>query len=73
VLRRYSEYYDTKTIKQYVAGNREQRQWIIQAARELRLMPTTEGSLDIEMNLTEAIDGYPATSTPGRSSPATAT
>lgn len=58
IMRRYSEYYDTKTIKQYVAGNREQRQWIIQAARELRLMPTTEGSLDIEMNLTEAIDGY---------------
>ncbi len=58
VLKRYSEYYDTKTIKQYVAGNREQRQWIIQAARELELMPTTEGSLDIEMNLTEAIDGY---------------
>jgi Tol biopolymer transport system component/imidazolonepropionase-like amidohydrolase len=58
LLKRYSEYYDTKTIKQYVAGNREQRQWIIQAARELRLMPTTEGSLDIEMNLTEAIDGY---------------
>jgi Tol biopolymer transport system component/imidazolonepropionase-like amidohydrolase len=59
VLRRYSDYYDTKTIKQYVAGNREQRQWIIQAARELRLMPTTEGSLDLKMNLTEAIDGYP--------------
>ncbi|MGH7577854.1 MAG: amidohydrolase family protein, partial [Longimicrobiales bacterium] len=58
VLKRYSDYYDTKTIKQYVAGNREQRQWIIEAARELELMPTTEGSLDIEMNLTEAIDGY---------------
>jgi hypothetical protein len=58
VLKRYSDYYDTKTIKQYVAGNREQRQWIIQAAHELRLMPTTEGSLDIEMTITEAIDGY---------------
>ncbi len=58
ILRRYSDYYDTKTIKQYVSGNREQRQWVIQAARELQLMPTTEGSLDIEMNLTEAIDGY---------------
>jgi hypothetical protein len=58
VLKRYSEYYDTKTIKQYVAGNREQRQWIIQAAHEQKLMPTTEGSLDIEMNLSEAIDGY---------------
>jgi Tol biopolymer transport system component len=58
VLKRYSDYYDTKTIKEYVAGNREQRQWIIQAAREQKLMPTTEGSLDIEMNITEAIDGY---------------
>ena len=43
VLKRYSEYYDTKTIKQYVAGNREQRQWIILAASEQKLMPTTEG------------------------------
>jgi hypothetical protein len=58
VLRRYSNYYDTKTIKQYVAGNREQRQWIIQAAHELQLMPTTEGSLDIRMNVTEMLDGY---------------
>lgn len=58
VMRRYANYYDTKTIKQYVAGNREQRQWIIQAAKELRLMPTTEGSLDIKKGLTEMIDGY---------------
>jgi WD40 repeat protein len=58
-LRRYSDYFDTKTIKMYVAGNRQQRQWIIDAARELRLMPTTEGSLNIRQNLTETIDGYP--------------
>jgi len=58
VLRRYAEYYDTKTIKQYQTGNREVRQWIIQAANELRLMPTTEGGLDVKMNITEAIDGY---------------
>ncbi len=58
VLRRYAEYYDTKTIKQYQAGNREVRQWIIQAANELKLMPTTEGGLDVKMNITEAIDGY---------------
>lgn len=58
VLKRYSDYYDTKTIKQYVAGNREQRQWVIQAANELKLMPTTEGGLDIKMNVTELTDGY---------------
>ncbi len=59
ILKRYSEYYDTKTIKMYVAGNRQQRQWIINAAREQRLMPTTEGALDLKMNLTQFIDGYP--------------
>ena len=59
ILSRYSKYFDTKTIKMYVAGNRQQRQWIIMAARELGLMPTTEGSLNIRQNLNETIDGYP--------------
>ena len=59
ILSKYSEYFDTKTIKMYVAGNRRQRQWIIMAARELGLMPTTEGSLNIRQNLNETIDGYP--------------
>lgn len=59
VMKRYSDYYDTKTIKMYGAGNREQRQWIIEAAREQELMPTTEGSLDFKENLTQVIDGYP--------------
>jgi Tol biopolymer transport system component len=59
VLRKYSEYYDTKTFKMYGAGNRRQRQWLIMAARELELMPTTEGSLDYRLNMTHAMDGYP--------------
>ena len=59
VLRRYSQYFDTKTIKMYMSGNRQQRQWIIQAAKELRLMPTTEGGLDFKIDITHAIDGYP--------------
>ncbi|MEO7362750.1 MAG: amidohydrolase family protein, partial [Gemmatimonadaceae bacterium] len=58
VLKRYSDYYDTKTIKEYQTGSREVRQWVIQAANELKLMPTTEGGLDVKMNITEAIDGY---------------
>ncbi len=58
VMRRYSDYYDTKTIKMYGAGNREVRQWIIQAARERGLMPTTEGSLDLRLNMTMGQDGY---------------
>ncbi|MBI2614963.1 MAG: PD40 domain-containing protein [Gemmatimonadetes bacterium] len=59
VLRRYSEYWDTKTFKMYLAGNRRQRQLLIMAARELQLMPTTEGGLDYRLNMTHAMDGYP--------------
>ena len=59
VLKRYSQYWDTKTIKQYMAGNRQQRQWIIMAAREQKLMPTLEGGLDLKLNLTQIFDGYP--------------
>ena len=60
ILRAYSEYYDTKTIKMYLymAGNRQQRQWVIDAAREQGLMPTTEGGLRAQYDLTLAIDGY---------------
>ena len=59
VMKRYSSYYNTKTIKMYGAGNRQQKQWIIQAAREQSIMPTTEGGLDFKQNLTQVIDGYP--------------
>lgn len=59
IMRKYSEYFDTKTLKMYVAGTRKQRQWIIMAAREQGIMPTTEGSLNIKQNLTETLDGYP--------------
>ena len=59
VLRRYAEYWDTKTLKMYMTGNRQQRQWVIQAARELEIMPTTEGGLDYKIDITHAIDGYP--------------
>lgn len=59
ILKQYSEYYQTKTIKMYLTGNRQQRQWIIMAAKELELMPTTEGGLDFKLNMTQLLDGYP--------------
>jgi len=59
IMRRYSQYYDTKTLKMYMAGNRQQRQWIITAAREQQIMPTTEGALDFRYDLTMLMDGYP--------------
>ncbi|MBL8983296.1 MAG: PD40 domain-containing protein [Gemmatimonadetes bacterium] len=58
VMRRYSEFFLTETIKQYQAGDRRQRQWIAMAAREQRITPTLEGGLDFKKNMTEAMDGY---------------
>ncbi len=40
-------------------GNRQQRQWIVMAAKEQKLMPTLEGGLDLKLNLTQILDGYP--------------
>jgi hypothetical protein len=59
VLSQYSEYYNTKSIKMYLVGNRQQRQWVIMAAKELKLIPTTEGGLDFKLNMTQLLDGYP--------------
>ncbi|MBT1704229.1 amidohydrolase family protein [Chryseosolibacter indicus] len=59
ILKQYSEYYNTKYIKMYLVGNRQHRQWIIMAAKEQGLKPTTEGGLDFKLNLTQIIDGYP--------------
>lgn len=59
VLRRYSDHYNTKTIKQYLAGDRKVRQWVIMAAQELGLTATTEGGANLSMNLTLMQDGYP--------------
>jgi len=61
VLKRYTDYYNTQTIKQYMVGDRKVRQWVIMASRELGLSPTLEGGLDYKKNLTEAIDGYAGT------------
>ncbi len=58
VLRRYREHYRVHNLKAYIAGNRKQRQWLAQAARRLRLMPTTEGALDMKLDMTHAIDGF---------------
>lgn len=58
VLKKYRDHYRTRNIKAYVSGNREQRQWIIVASKELGMLPTTEGSLDLKLNITHAQDGF---------------
>ncbi|CAA9502719.1 MAG: tolB protein precursor, periplasmic protein involved in the tonb-independent uptake of group A colicins [uncultured Sphingomonas sp.] len=59
VLRRYHDRYGTRNLKQYRVGNRRVRQWIVQAARELGMLPTSEGALSLKLGLSQIIDGYP--------------
>src|SRR6266436_2657990 len=58
VLTKYRKYYGTHNIKSYIVGNRRQRQFMVQASKELEMMPTTEGGLDLKLNLTHVIDGF---------------
>jgi Tol biopolymer transport system component len=58
LLRRYRDHYRTRNVKQYLIGNRAQRQWLAQAAAEMGMMPTTEGSLALKLMLSQILDGY---------------
>ena len=57
VLKKYRDYYGTHNIKAYLTGNRKVREWVVEASKELEMMPTTEGALDIKLDMTHAIDG----------------
>ena len=57
-LRRYSDYYRTPNIKEYMVGDRAERRHLIEGAQALGLMPTTEGASDYRLDLTQMLDGY---------------
>jgi imidazolonepropionase-like amidohydrolase/Tol biopolymer transport system component len=58
VVARYKKYFRTNTLKSYMVGNRRQRQWMVAACRKSEVMPTTEGAIDLKLDLTHAIDGF---------------
>jgi imidazolonepropionase-like amidohydrolase/Tol biopolymer transport system component len=58
VVARYKKYFRTNTLKSYMIGNRRQRQWMIAACRKNEMMPTTEGAIDLKLDLTHALDGF---------------
>ena len=58
VLTKYKKYYRNHNLKSYVVGNRKQRQWVVKAANELEITVTTEGALDLKLDITHAIDGF---------------
>lgn len=45
-------------VKSYMQPRREQRQWILQAAREEGMMVVPEGGGDLEMDMTMVLDGH---------------
>jgi Tol biopolymer transport system component len=57
-LRRYSDFYRTPNIKEYMVGDRIQRRHLLEGAQALGLMPTTEGASDYRLDLTQLLDGY---------------
>ena len=58
VLTKYRDYYGTHNIKSYLVGTRKQRQYMVEACKELEMMPTTEGALDLKLDLTHVLDGF---------------
>lgn len=58
LLSRYPDHYRTKNLKEYRTGNRRVREWVAMASHELGLQPTTEGALDMKLDLTQIIDGF---------------
>lgn len=58
VVARFKKYYRTHSLKSYMVGNRKQREWMVQACKELEVMPTTEGGIDAKLDLTHVIDGF---------------
>jgi Tol biopolymer transport system component/imidazolonepropionase-like amidohydrolase len=57
-IKRYKEAYQTMTLKEYVTGDRIVRQWVALACKEFGITPTTEGALDMKLDLTQMLDGF---------------
>ena len=57
-IKRYRDAYKTDTLKEYVVGDRNIRQWVAMACIENKITPTTEGALDMKLDLSQMIDGY---------------
>ena len=57
-IKRYRDAYKTDTLKQYIVGDRNVRQMVAMACTDNKITPTTEGALDMKLNLSQMIDGY---------------
>lgn len=57
-IKRYRDAYKTDTLKQYVVGDRNVRQLVAMACKDFGITPTTEGALDMKLDLSQMIDGF---------------
>ena len=59
VLQQYRDHYRTRNLKYYWywSGDRRQRQWFVDAAGELGMLPTAEG-VEPALTLSMAMDGF---------------
>ncbi|MGD9590573.1 MAG: amidohydrolase family protein [Pyrinomonadaceae bacterium] len=57
-IKRYRDAYQTDTLKQYVVGDRNVRQMVAMACYDNKISPTTEGALDMKLNISQMLDGY---------------
>ncbi len=60
IMRKYKDHYRTGNIKSYMIGSRQQRQYMVQAAHEVGVMPTVENSGVPRYALSQVIDGFAA-------------
>jgi Tol biopolymer transport system component len=58
VISRYKDFYRTNLVKSYLVGDRNQRQFVVEACEKLHVIPTTEGGADMPLDLTHVIDGF---------------
>ena len=59
VVSRYTRFYRIRNLKEYRTGNREQREWVLMATQALGSQATTEGALDMKLDMTQIQDGFP--------------
>jgi Tol biopolymer transport system component len=59
IASRYRKFYRIRNLKEYRTGNRMQREWLLQATQTLGMLATTEGALDMKLDMTQIQDGFP--------------
>jgi Tol biopolymer transport system component len=59
LVSRYSKFYRIQNLKEYRTGNRRQREWLLLASQALGMQATTEGALDMKLDMTQIQDGFP--------------